>query len=1387
VSIPLSNSETYLEVDLRGVKLQCLIDSGCERSCIPRRIVPRAILKPTTLTLTAANNSDIPVLGSIRLKFKVDNMPLYADFLVSEHIDEPILSYEWLVENQCQWDFTNAILSIKGKSVKLKSRPSRANIRRIFVRNTIVVPAEVQTNVPVRMPLCNLRSPVCDWITDAKEVRPGLFAARTLLADDDTFAAIRFINLSGREHKFDKGHYLGFAKSGVGCLVRDAIGVSEAIDNAGLLNGVGRGSLSVLLSNEAATDDSYILTSQSACSAVNLNAINLVTVGFDPSFPPPPVIRESRPETLYDDVIDVARCQDLSVEPLVETMPLGGETLNYSRVRKVSPRVDVSQVRDSDDNRSNSLNDPVALSDYMHLFEGEFSYLKPIVDSLPLELSDEQRKVTCELLLRNADVFSKHEYDIGCTNLITHRIITDPSLPPICQSLRSHARVHLDMIDREVERMVKADILEPAASPYSSNVVVVTKADGSSSRITLDFRLLNQRTYMDKFPLPKINDCLDSLSDQSFFCTLDMSNSFYQIPLDERDRDKTAFLTRKGQWRFKRMPQGGAGSPAQFCRLMSLVLKGINGISCMSFIDDCIIFGKTFEQTCENLEVVLNRFRIANLKLKASKCHLFNRRIEFLGFTVSQAGVEVSLSKTACVREMTFPSTITALRSAIGLFSYYRSFCKDFSRIAEPLIECMRKDVPLIRTPERVHAFETLKRMICEAPCLALPRDVDSESEFVVDCDASLFGCSAILQQWQDGQLKVIEYASRTFNSAERSYCVTRREMAALIFGLKQFKRYLLGYHFTVRVDHQALTYYKRTVEPIGQQARYLDFIAQFNFDTVFRPGSSHINADVLSRLRPCERDSGEPCRQCNRRINGKHGPEEGGCLRQIRTREQRRREKAELDASQQANAPPVSPAVPLVRSGRPDHVIMTSPRGTYRPNERVTKPVGLFAKTAPHAASLGVSTWTPEYLASEQLNDPDIGPAFHWLSDGLPDWNEMKCKGSALRSLWRQWESIIIQNGVLYRIFYNIDGTTKLLQLILPRSLKLIFLEMVHCDAAAHLKFAKCLEHVRTRAWWASFRTDLRNFINACGKCSSYHRGPAPKRGKLQKNLVGDVATRWAIDLSGPYPMSNGYQYLFTAMDVFSKYLIAVPIRNKLASTVAKVIVDRIIQPWYIPVEILSDNGGEFVNQLSDDIYDILGMSHLRITAYNSKANGIIERSHASIHSMLAKLVKETQTDWSQYVGYVVSCYNATAHSITNLSPHYVMTGQMPRWNIDFLLGVQTGQFDNVHEYALQNAERLATAHDLVRQHLQKSAEHTSTWYNKKVRESTFYVGDEVRIFCPRRYKGRSPKLQSTFKDVGTVVKRLNAVTYIIHCKSWKTDRIIHVDKLKLVERFSP
>ena len=225
--------------------------------------------------------------------------------------------------------------------------------------------------------------------------------------------------------------------------------------------------------------------------------------------------------------------------------------------------------------------------------------------------------------------------------------------------------------------------------------------------------------------------------------------------------------------------------------------------------------------------------------------------------------------RTDAISALNFPETVTQMRSFLGMCNYYRYYCPDFSIIAAPLYDMTKKDAIPEPTEEALEAFEKLKVFLTTAPVLALPND---DGMYVVDTDASHAGCGAVLQQFdKEGNLHVIEYASRTFNGAERRYCVTRKEMAAIIFALKHFRVYLTGQVFKIRVDHSALTHLETVSDPSGQQLRQLDFMSRFHFDIEYRPGKYHVNADFMSRRTPCEALGPDtPCAQCNRRVKKK-------------------------------------------------------------------------------------------------------------------------------------------------------------------------------------------------------------------------------------------------------------------------------------------------------------------------------------------------------------------------------------------------------------------------------------------------------------------------------------------------------------------------------------
>jgi len=249
--------------------------------------------------------------------------------------------------------------------------------------------------------------------------------------------------------------------------------------------------------------------------------------------------------------------------------------------------------------------------------EGPESAITKLMGQLPDDITDEQRQTVQQLLMSYEDIFSKDEYDVGRTDLIEYHIDTGNNRP-IRQPLRRQPLKHLDEIDKNVEAMQQHGIIEPAASPWASNVVVVTKKDGSL-RFCVDYRQINNVTYKDSYPLPHIDNCLNAMTGSTWFSTLDLRAGYHNIPVAREDRDKTAFVTRRGCWRYTVMPFGLTCAPSVFQRLMDLVLHGLAYETFLVYLDDIIIFGRSFDEHLQRLATIFERLRKAKLKLKQSK------------------------------------------------------------------------------------------------------------------------------------------------------------------------------------------------------------------------------------------------------------------------------------------------------------------------------------------------------------------------------------------------------------------------------------------------------------------------------------------------------------------------------------------------------------------------------------------------------------------------------------------------------------------------------------------------------------------------------------------------------------------------------------------------
>ena len=981
-----------------------------------------------------------------------------------------------------------------------------------------------------------------------------------------------------------------------------------------------------------------------------------------------------------------------------------------------------------------------------------------MVDKIDSIVPDNIKEKLKQMLMKYSSVFSRDEWDLGWTDIVTHRIDTADNRP-FRQPLRRYPHAHLEAIDKHLTDMLQQNVIEPASSPWASNIVLAKKKDGSL-RCCIDYRKLNDMTRKDAYPLPRTDTCLDAMAECCWFNTFDLRSGFHQVFLHPDDADKTAFITRRGMFRFKTMPFGLCNAVATFQRLMDLVLSGLNFEICLVYLDDIILFSTTLEQHLERLELVLQRLKAANLKLKPSKCTLLQKEVIFLGHIVSSQGLATDPAKVKLIQEWPVPKNLRQLRGFLGLAGYYRKFVKDYSKIVGPLNDLMKKNRAFVWTENCQHAFDELKAALMSPPILALPRD---DGMFILDTDAADHSIGAVLSQMQDGQEKVIAYAGRTLNKCEYNYCTTRKELLAVVYFTKLFRQYLLGKHFRIRTDHSAITWLRRTREPIGQNARWLELLEEYNFEVQHRRGLAHENADALSR-HPCLNKPS--CTACHP-------------------------DPLQSDADVSADE---------VMNAAAAHVSFDSEHKASIDPAQGTTPIGDDVSTAAKQATENLCdnlddneglTWTVDKIAAAQKDDSELSfitgliCSYQDKNAPKPPWKAVELQSAEVKALWHEWERLCFKNDVLFRVWKMHDGTEDRYQIIMPKIYRSQMISMVHTGmTGGHLGRSKTEEQLRRRAYWPSWRADVALELKQCTECVRYHRGRAPRQTPLQPFGAGEPFEIIAVDITGKHPKSaRGNEYIVTVTDVFSKWSEAIPVRTHSAPVVAKILVDNVFSRYGMPRRLLTDQGAEFESQLFQELCRRMGIEKIRTTPYQPSTNGVVERFHRTLNSMLGKVVKLNQRDWDDHLQPVMAAYRAAKHESTGFSPNRLVFGRENRAPLDIVLGSIPGEessYNSYDEYVCQLQEKLRRTHALAREHLNGAAIRRKDDYDIKVKGKTFKKGDWVWYFYPRKYVGRSPKWDKNYDGPFLVVDVIAPSDYVIQKSKKAKVQVVHCDKLK-------
>ena len=430
-----------------------------------------------------------------------------------------------------------------------------------------------------------------------------------------------------------------------------------------------------------------------------------------------------------------------------------------------------------------------------------------------------------------------------------HRIDLVDGAKPIFQQPYRAGPERRKAEEAEIQRMLDAEVIAPSVSEWASPVLLVPKPDGSL-RFCVDYRRLNSVTKRDSYPMPRMDECIDSLGNACIFSTLDCNSGYWQLPIAKGDQEKTTFTCHAGSYRFLRMPFGLRNAPATFQRAMDIILSGVRWKSCIVYLDDVIIFSKNDDEHLKHLEEVFRLLRDAGVTLRLSKCSFFQSEVKYLGHVIRPGRLAILQKNVEAISRADIPRTKTQMRSFLGMCNIYRRFIQGFARIAHPLSRKTSKDFPETwenLSVEEMRAFETLKRCLLTAPILALPRE---GFPYTLDTDASAYqiGC-CLLQQQPDGHLHPVGYWSRSLTPAEKNYSPTEKECLAIVWATLHLRPYLERNRFTIRTDHVALRWLLNLRDPSGRLARWGLRLQEFDFEIQYRPGSSHALADGPSRL----------------------------------------------------------------------------------------------------------------------------------------------------------------------------------------------------------------------------------------------------------------------------------------------------------------------------------------------------------------------------------------------------------------------------------------------------------------------------------------------------------------------------------------------------------
>lgn len=1036
----------------------------------------------------------------------------------------------------------------------------------------------------------------------------------------------------------------------------------------------------------------------------------------------------------------------------------------------------------------------------------EFVDASTLIEQLDLssDLTAERRERLVKILLENKEVFGTNGRLGQIDTLVP--IILQPGAKPISLPPYPASPANREVIDKQMDAWLELGVIEPSRSPWGAPAFIVWR--NGKPRMVIDWRKLNEQAVPDEFPLPRQDDIIQALTGAQWLTTLDALAGFTQMTFIKEDREKTAFRTHRGLYQFVRMPFGYRNGPSVFQRVMQNVLAPYLWIFALVYIDDIVIFSRTFDEHLQHVDSVLQAIRKAKITLSPAKCHFGYQSLLLLGQKVSRLGMSTHYEKVKAILDLDTPRNMKDLQTFLGMMVYFSGYVPFYAWMAHPLFDLLKKETKWRWEAEHDEAFELCKQTLTNAPVRAyaipgLPYRVYSDA-----CD---YGLAAILQQVQPirvGDLKgtkvyerlqkafnqgepvptlavalrkdnsdvpkpgswgatlddtivhierVISYWSRVLQSAERNYSPTEREALALKEGLIKFQPFLEGEDILAITDHAALTWSK-TFQNVNRRLLSwgLVFSAYPKLHIVHRAGRIHSNVDPISRLR--------------RRVPHQDGPNaevtpippQDDFLDPLKNMYDELGDRFEEKL--------LSAASSYINSQDNEALALHTEESCIK----VPLPTGmeadvLYSSSAYFMTLIGISPDEVEQWRQGYMEDPHftkVMEAFR-TEDNFAD------------PAYSQY--IYSDNGLIF--FEDSQGNSRL---CVPNSLRVQVMSDAHdiLTEGAHAGYARTYNRIAATYYWPRMSRDIKEFANSCDICQkSKPRRHAPV-GLLQPIPIPaqpfEVIT---MDFIPELPESNGADNILVIVDKLTKYALFIPTVTTLSETAAaKLFFHHIVAHFGLPRQVISDRDPKWRGDFWKELCRLMGMKRALTTSYHPQADGQTEIMNQTLEIALRAYIGPSRDDWTDHIDGLMLAYNTTPHSATGFAPAYLLRGfhprtsstlmhsasAIPRPSVDAggdIASLERAEL-SLHQKADDMLEEFVADRSRAQEALVLGQVSQKKAYNKGRLTVEFEVGDKVllnphSLNLLREEKGRGQKLLMKYDGPFEIMDKVSSVAY--------------------------